>query len=236
MRLPYRINMRFSLRGLGLDIIEEFCELRILKLDSNELCCWRIFGHLLKFSEALILVFERQFTVYERQFTVFERDFTVFSHIRPSHIVMMHPQQIHESISEKKQRLKDELHRLEEEEEDQNDNEKYTNEFEDLLEQKPVLIHNVVNDILGLTMESIRLTSPANMPALLQYFEGKTPCQKKQTLIRFLQTCPEYKTTDTKLLQKRLERLRRAAQYSQDVGMEANQFFTFIKNNGFLLK
>ena len=149
---------------------------------------------------------------------------------------MTEQQQIHESISEKKQRLKEELHRLEEEEEDQNDDEKYTNEFEDLLERQPVLIHNVVNDILGLKMESIRSTSPANMTALLQYFEGKSPCQKKQTLIRFLQTCPEYRTTDAKLLQKRLERLRRAAQYSQDVGMEANQFFAFIKSRGFLLK
>ena len=148
---------------------------------------------------------------------------------------MTEQQQIHESISEKKQRLKEELHRLEEEEEDQNDNEKYTNEFEALLKQNPVLIHNVVNDMLGTKMESIRSTSPANMTTLLKYFVGRTPCQKKQTLIRFLQTCPEYRTTDEKLLQKRLERLRRAAQYSQDVGMDANQFFAFIKSKGFLI-
>ena len=138
--------------------------------------------------------------------------------------------------SEKIRQLKEQLHHLEEEEEEnEKDNEKYHNEYEELLAKQPVLIHRVVTDILNLKMDTIRQTSVENIPAILKYFDGKSPTQKKQNLIRFLVECPTYTTTDIKLMQQRLDRLRRAAQYSQDVGMDEDGFFSLIKSKGFLI-
>ena len=138
--------------------------------------------------------------------------------------------------SEKIRQLKEQLlHLEEEEEENEKDNEKYHNEYEELLAKQPVLIHRVVTDMLNLKMDTIRQTSVENIPAILKYFDGKSPTQKKQNLIRFLVECPTYKTTDIKLMQQRLEKLRRAAQYSQDVGMDEDGFFSLIKSKGFLI-
>lgn len=139
--------------------------------------------------------------------------------------------------SEKIRQLKEQLHHLEEEEEEnEKDNEKYHNEYEELLAKQPILIHRAITDMLNLKMDTIRQTSVENIPAILKYFDGKSPTQKKQNLIRFLMECPAYKTTDIKLMQHRLERLRRAAQAAQDVGMDEDGFFSFIKSRGFLIE
>ena len=130
-------------------------------------------------------------------------------------------------------RLKEELRHLEEEE--VSEHKTYDNDYEDLLQKQPLLVHNVVEDILATRMDSIRATPVAQIPAILQYFEGNTMRQKRDSLIRFLQTCPAYKTTDTKLIQQRFDRLRRAAQYSRDAGMDADGFFSFIKSKGFII-
>ena len=138
-------------------------------------------------------------------------------------------QQQPSSLLDEIARLKQQILALEEEEDE------FENDYEELLATNPELIHKTLSDMLNTKQLDIRATPSKQIEDLLKYFKGCTLSAKKAALIRFLQTFPCFKTTDIKLLKRRLKRLKRIAKAHAEANTLNTPFWQEIEASGFLI-
>ena len=87
---------------------------------------------------------------------------------------------------------------------------------------------------MKVTQDKLKELQLTDMAHILRYFEGKTPTQKRNKLIRFLQTFPAYKTTDFNEMYYRLTKLQARAMLASKQGEDDNPFFKELKQSGFI--
>ena len=126
-------------------------------------------------------------------------------------------------------RLKQQILALEEEEDE------IENDYELLLATNPEVIHKSIGDMLNTKQLDIRATPSKQIEGVLKYFKGSTLSAKKASLIRFLTNFPCFKTTNLKLLKKRLKRLKKLAREHIQIGQLPTPFWYEIQNSGFLI-
>ena len=137
------------------------------------------------------------------------------------------PEVIQERIAKLQEQLKQAEDRA-------NYEEKYGDDFNLLLATQPWLVNANFLDALKLTQDKLKELLVVDMAHILRYFEGKTPTQKRNKLIRFLQMFPAYKTTDLNEMYYRLTKLQARAMLASKQGEDDNPFFKELKQSGFI--
>ena len=138
------------------------------------------------------------------------------------------PEVIQERIAKLQEQLKQaEEHRA-------NYDQKYGDDYNLLLATQPWLVNANFLDAMKLTQDKLKELQVADMTHILRFFEGKTPTQKRNKLIRFLQMFPAYKTTDLNEMHYRLTKLEARAMLASKQGEEDNPFFKELKQSGFI--
>ena len=138
------------------------------------------------------------------------------------------PEIIEERIKKLQEQLKQaQEHRL-------NEDEKYGDDYNLLLATQPWLVNANFLDSMKLKQDTLKELQVTDIAHILRFFEGKTPTQKRNKLIRFLQTFPAYKTTDFHEMYYRLTKLQALATAATKQGEEENPFFKDLKQSGFI--
>ena len=115
-----------------------------------------------------------------------------------------------------------------------NYDEKYGDDYNQLLAIQPWLVNANVIDSMKLKQDTLKETQLTDLANVLRFFEGKTPTQKRNKLIRFLQTFPAYKTTDFHEMYYRLSKLQALAMKETKKGEDDSPFFKALKQSGFI--
>lgn len=115
-----------------------------------------------------------------------------------------------------------------------NYDEKYGDDYNQLLAIQPWLVNANVIDSMKLKQDTLKETQLTDLANVLRFFEGKTPTQKRNKLIRFLQTFPAYKTTDFHEMYYRLSKLQALAMCATKKGEDDSPFFKALKQSGFI--
>ena len=138
------------------------------------------------------------------------------------------PEIIEERIKKLQEQLKQaQEHRM-------SDDEKYGDDYNLLLATQPWLVNANFLDSMKLKQDTLKELQVTDIAHILRFFEGKTPTQKRNKLIRFLQTFPAYKTTDFHEMYYRLTKLQALATAATKQGEEENPFFKDLKQSGFI--
>ena len=80
--------------------------------------------------------------------------------------------------------------------------------YEKLLIEEDEYIHQIVQEITNCKTNDVKKTKCADISGILRYFSGSSPHKQKESLVEFLIIMPEYKTTNTDLLELRLRALK----------------------------
>ena len=115
-----------------------------------------------------------------------------------------------------------------------NYDEKYGDDYNQLLAIQPWLVNANVIDSMKLKQDTLKETQLTDLANVLRFFEGKTPTQKRNKLIRFLQTFPAYKTTDFHEMYYRLSKLQALAMCATKKGEDDSPSFKALKQSGFI--
>ena len=138
------------------------------------------------------------------------------------------PEVIEEQIKKLQEQLKQaQEHRMSEDE-------KYGDDYNLLLATQPWLVNANFLDSMKLKQDTLKELQVTDIAHILRFFEGKTLTQKRNKLIRFLQTFPAYKTTDFHEMYYRLTKLQALAMAATKQGEEENPFFKDLKQSGFI--
>ena len=138
------------------------------------------------------------------------------------------PEVIQERIAKLQEQLKQvEEHRA-------NYDEKYGDDYNLLLATQPWLVNANFLDSMKLKQDTLKELQVTDIAHILRFFDGKTPTQKRNKLIRFLQTFPAYKTTDFHEMYYRLTKLHERALLATKQGEDEQPFFKEIKASGFI--
>ena len=138
------------------------------------------------------------------------------------------PEIIEERIKKLQEQLKQaQEHRM-------SDDEKYGDDYNLLLATQPWLVNANFLDSMKLKQDTLKELQVTDIAHILRFFDGKTPTQKRNKLIRFLQTFPAYKTTDFHEMYYRLTKLQARAMLTTKQGEDDNPFFKELKQNGFI--
>ena len=115
-----------------------------------------------------------------------------------------------------------------------NYDEKYGDDYNQLLAIQPWLVNANVIDSMKLKQDTLKETQLTDLANVLRFFEGKTLTQKRNKLLRFLQTFPAYKTTDFHEMYYRLTKLQARAMLATKQGEDDSPFFKELRNTGFI--
>ena len=115
-----------------------------------------------------------------------------------------------------------------------NYDEKYGDDYNLLLATQPWLVNANVLDSIKLTQNTLKELQVTDIAHVLRFFEGKSPTQKRNKLIRFLQMFPAYKTTDFYEMYYRLTKLQARAMLATKQGEDDSPFFKDLKQSGFI--
>ena len=115
-----------------------------------------------------------------------------------------------------------------------NYDEKYGDDYNQLLAIQPWLVNANVIDSMKLKQDTLKETQLIDLANVLRFFEGKTPTQKRNKLIRFLQMFPAYKITDFFEMYYRLTKLQALAMTATKQGEANSPFFKELRNTGFI--
>ena len=138
------------------------------------------------------------------------------------------PEVIEERIKKLQEQLKQaQEHRL-------NEDEKYGDDYNLLLATQPWLVNANFLDSMKLKQDTLKELQVTDIAHILRFFEGKTLTQKRNKLIRFLQTFPAYKTTDFHEMYYRLTKLQARAMLATKQREDDNPFFKDLKASGFI--
>ena len=137
-----------------------------------------------------------------------------------------------EVIEERIKKLQEQLRQAQEHR--MSEDEKYGDDFNLLLAAQPWLVNANFLDSMKLKQDTLKELQVTDIAHILRFFEGKTPTQKRNKLIRFLQTFPAYKTTDFHEMYYRLTKLRERAILAAKQGEDEQPFFKEIKASGFI--
>ena len=138
------------------------------------------------------------------------------------------PEVIEEQIKKLQEQLKQaQEHRMSEDE-------KYGDDFNLLLASQPWLVNANFLDSMKLKQDTLKELQVTDIAHILRFFEGKTLTQKRNKLIRFLQTFPAYKTTDFHEMYYRLTKLQTLAMATTKQGEDDSPFFKELRNTGFI--
>ena len=137
------------------------------------------------------------------------------------------PEVIQERIAKLQEQLKQAEDRA-------NYEEKYGDDFNLLLATQPWLVNANFLDSMKLKQDTLKELQVNDIAHILRFFEGKTPTQKRNKLIRFLQAFPAYKTTDFHEMYFRLTKLQARAIQATKQGEDDSPFFKDLKQSGFI--
>ena len=138
------------------------------------------------------------------------------------------PEVIEERIKQLQEQLKQaQEHRL-------NEDEKYGDDYNLLLANIPWLVNANFIDSMRLKQDTLKELQVTDIAHILRFFEGKTLTQKRNKLIRFLQTFPAYKTTDFHEMYYRLTKLQARGIQASKQGEDDQPFFKDLKASGFI--
>ena len=93
-----------------------------------------------------------------------------------------------EVIEERIKKLQEQLRQAQEHR--MSEDEKYGDDFNLLLAAQPWLVNANFLDSMKLKQDTLKELQVTDIAHILRFFEGKTPTQKRNKLIRFLQTFP----------------------------------------------
>ena len=111
---------------------------------------------------------------------------------------------------------------------------RHGDDYNILLATQPWLVNANFLDSMKLKQDTLKELQVTDIAHILRFFEGKTPTQKRNKLIRFLQTFPAYKTTDFHEMYYRLTKLQAIAMLATKQGEDDNPFFKDLKASGFI--
>ncbi len=137
-----------------------------------------------------------------------------------------------EVIQERIKKLQEQLKQAEERR--INYDEKYGDDYNQLLAIQPWLVNANVIDSMKLKQDTLKETQLTDLANVLRFFEGKTPTQKRNKLIRFLQIFPAYKTTDFHEMYYRLSKLQALAMCATKKGEDDSPFYKELRDTGFI--
>ena len=138
------------------------------------------------------------------------------------------PEVIEERIAKLQEQLRQaEEHRV-------NYEEKYGDDYNLLLATQPWLVNANFLDSMKVTQDKLKELQLTDMAHILRFFEGKTPTQKRNKLIRFLHSFPAYKTTDFHEMYYRFTKLQARAMLASKQGEDDNPFFKELRQSGFI--
>lgn len=137
-----------------------------------------------------------------------------------------------EVIEERIKKLQEQLKQAEEHR--ANYDEKYGDDYNLLLANQPWLVNANFLDSMKLKQDTLKELQVTDLAHILRFFEGKTPTQKRNKLIRFLQMFPAYKTTDFYEMHYRLTKLQARAIQASKQEEDDSPFFKDLKQSGFI--
>ena len=137
-----------------------------------------------------------------------------------------------EVIEERIKKLQEQLRQAQEHR--MSEDEKYGDDFNLLLAAQPWLVNVNFLDSMKFKQDTLKELQVTDIAHILRFFEGKTLTQKRNKLIRFLQTFPAYKTTDFHEMYYRLTKLPERAMQATKQGEVEQSFFRDLKQSGFI--
>ena len=138
-----------------------------------------------------------------------------------------------ESRRQRMKEIQEEMAKLEFDEIAENNAVECDEKYEELLELEPVSLIKGFQEALEFTNQLIRDLSNNQLTQILDYFNGKSPTQKKKQLLTFLKEFGCYRTKDFRKLRNRLFGLRNKGRDALKNGTDEAGFYQYCKELGF---